>query len=108
MRAVVAGSYERIHRSNLIGMGILPLEFLPGDSADSLGLDGSEVYAVEGLADGLSNGFQSGLEVTVRAAKDGGEETSFRARVRLDTPNEARYYRHGGILQFVLRQLLAG
>jgi aconitate hydratase len=107
VRAVIAGSYERIHRSNLIGMGILPLEFRDGESTDSLGLDGSEEFAVEGLAEGLADGFQEGLEVTVRATGEAGE-TSFSARVRLDTPNEARYYRHGGILQYVLRQLLSG
>ncbi len=84
-------------------MGILPLEFQDGDSADSLGLDGSEEYAVEGLAEALAGTFRKGLEVTVRAA-----EKSFPATVRLDTPNEARYYRHGGILQYVLRQLLGG
>jgi aconitate hydratase len=106
VRAVIAGSYERIHRSNLIGMGILPLEFQAGDSADSLGLDGSEEFAIEGLAAGLAGGFRKGLEVTVKASGGSGEK-SFQAVVRLDTPNEARYYQHGGILQYVLRQLLA-
>ncbi len=107
VRAVIAGSYERIHRSNLIGMGILPLEFKAGESAEGLGLDGTEQFAIEGLAAGLAAGFQKGLEVTVRAGGEDGEK-SFSATVRLDTPNEARYYQHGGILQYVLRQLLAG
>ena len=102
VRAVVARSYERIHRSNLIGMGVLPLEFLPGESAASLGLDGHETYSIAGLAAGLSGDFTKGLEVTVRP--DPGRE--FQARVRLDTPQEVEYYRHGGILQYVLRQLL--
>ena len=105
VRAVIAGSYERIHRSNLIGMGILPLEFHAGESAESLGLDGGEEYALEGLAAGLAAGFRKGLEVTVRAIGAGGAR-SFSAVVRLDTPNEARYYQNGGILQYVLRQLL--
>ena len=103
VKAVIAGSYERIHRSNLIGMGILPLEFQDGDSADSLGLDGSEEYAIDGLAEQLADGFRKGLEVTVRAG-----DKRFKAIVRLDTPNEARYYQNGGILQYVLRQLLTG
>jgi aconitate hydratase len=102
VRAVVARSYERIHRSNLIGMGVLPLEFLPGESAESLGLTGNELYSIDGLAAGLSGDFVKGLEVTVRAEP----ATRFRARVRLDTPQEVEYYRHGGILQYVLRQLL--
>jgi len=108
VRAVVAESYERIHRSNLIGMGIAPLEFTGGESAATLGLDGFETYAIEGLAAGVADGFAGGREVTVRAAKDSGETVEFRARVRLDTPQEIEYYRHGGILRYVLRQLLAG
>ncbi|HZD02186.1 MAG TPA: aconitate hydratase [Actinomycetes bacterium] len=100
VRAVIASSYERIHRSNLVGMGILPLEFLPGDSVGSLGLSGHETFDVVGLEDAASDG--PPREVTVRA--DGIE---FRARVRIDTPNEEEYYRHGGILQYVLRQLRA-
>jgi aconitate hydratase len=102
--AVIAQSFERIHRSNLVGMGILPLELLPGESAASLGLDGTEVYAIGGLAAGLAGGFVKGLQVTVRAA--GRRDLEFAARVRLDTPQEVGYYRHGGILQYVLRQLL--
>jgi aconitate hydratase len=100
VRAVVASSYERIHRSNLVGMGILPLEFLPGDSVESLGLSGHETFDIVGLEDAGPDGFPR--EVTVSA--DG---TRFRALVRIDTPNEQQYYRHGGILQYVLRQLRA-
>ena len=104
VRAVVAASYERIHRSNLIGMGILPLEFLPGESAEVLGLTGKETVAIDGLAEALGGGgeFRKGGEVAVRA-----NGRSFRAKLRLDTPQEVEYYRHGGILQYVLRQLLA-
>ncbi len=103
--AVIAKGYERIHRSNLVGMGVAPLEFLEGEGAAELGLTGFEEYAIEGLAAGLAGDFEPGLEVTVRAAGDDGE-IAFRARVRLDTPQEAEYYRHAGILQYVLRQLL--
>ena len=105
VHAVIARSYERIHRSNLVGMGIAPLQFLDGEGAEELGLTGREVYDVEGLAAGLAAGFEPGLEVTVRATGENGE-TTFRALVRLDTPQEAEYYRHAGILQYVLRQLL--
>ncbi|MCZ6726308.1 MAG: aconitate hydratase AcnA [Acidobacteria bacterium] len=104
VRAVIAGSFERIHRSNLVGMGVLPLEFLPGESAESLGLTGHELYSIEGLAAGLSGDFIKGLEVTVRASAD--TDVEFKARLRIDTPQEVEYYRHGGILQYVLRQLL--
>ncbi len=106
VRAVVARSYERIHRSNLIGMGILPLEFRDGESAESLGLTGHEVLSVRGLAEGLAGELEKGFEVEVGVRAEGGAERTFRARVRLDTPQEALYYRHGGILQYVLRQLL--
>src|SRR6266536_2922015 len=98
VRAVLASSYERIHRSNLVGMGILPLEFEDGASVGSLGLTGHETFEVVGLEEAGADAFPR--EVTVRA--DGKE---FRAKVRIDTPNEAEYFRHGGILQFVLRQL---
>jgi aconitate hydratase len=101
VRAVVAESYERIHRTNLVCMGILPLQYKDGDSAASLGLSGKEVFAIEGLGDG------SAAEVTVRAVADDGSEISFQARVRIDTPQEIEYYRHGGILHYVLRQLAA-
>ncbi len=100
VRAVLAESFERIHRSNLIGMGVLPLAYRPGESAASLGLTGREVYDVVGI--GEINSGTVPREVTVRA---GGRE--FRAVVRIDTPGEAEYYRHGGIMQYVLRSLLA-
>jgi aconitate hydratase len=106
VRAVIAESFERIHRSNLVGMGIAPLEFLNGDSAASLGLTGYEVIDIDGLAAGIESDFKGGREVTVRATRDDGRVTEFKARVRLDTPQEIQYYRHGGILHYVLRQLL--
>src|SRR5204862_4418988 len=96
VRAVIAESYERIHRSNLLMMGILPLQFLDGETPTTLGLTGREEFAIEGVENGEAR------EVTVRA--DGKE---FRARVRLDTPREREYLQHGGILRFVLRRLLA-
>ena len=105
VRAVIARSYERIHRSNLVGMGIAPLEFLDGEGPAELGLTGREEYAIEGLAAGLAADFEPGLTVSVRVTGDDGE-IAFRARVRLDTPQEAEYYRHAGILRYVLRQLL--
>jgi aconitate hydratase len=108
VRAVIAESFERIHRSNLVGMGIAPLEFLPGDSVQSLGLTGFEIFEVSGLAVGVASGFAVGREVTVRATADNGQIREFRVRVRLDTPQEMQYYRHGGILHYVLRQLLKG
>jgi len=106
VRAVIAETFERIHRSNLVGMGIAPLEFLGGDTAASLGLTGHEVVDVAGLAEGVSSGFASGRDVTVRATAHDGKVTEFKARVRLDTPQEVLYYKHGGILHYVLRQLL--
>jgi len=106
VRVVIAESFERIHRSNLVGMGILPLEFTDDRSVDSLGLTGEEEFSVGGLAAGLSGEFEKGMEVTVKASRPDGTETVFQARMRLDTPQEALYYRHGGILQYVLRQLL--
>jgi aconitate hydratase len=108
IRAVIAESYERIHRSNLVGMGILPLQFGAGDNAESLGLTGEEVYSVEGLAEGIKSGFAHGRDVTVVAERADGVAHRFCATVRIDTPQEIRYYEHGGILPFVLRQLLAG
>jgi aconitate hydratase len=101
VRAVIASSYERIHRSNLLMMGILPLELAPGESMESLGLSGRELFTISGLENGEAR------EVTVTATPDdGGEEIVFRARLRLDTPREREYLRHGGILPFVLRRLL--
>jgi aconitate hydratase len=99
VRAVIAESYERIHRSNLIGMGVLPLQFEDGDSAASLGLDGTETFTIDGLGDG------SARDVTVTAAREGGKDVVFKARVRIDTPKEREYYQNGGILHYVLRQL---
>ncbi len=107
VRAVIARSFERIHRSNLVGMGVLPLQFLGEDSAQSLGLSGVERFDVDGVADAMRDGGLPPREVTVHAHRDGAEPVTFRARVRIDTPQEAEYYRHGGILPYVLRQLLA-
>jgi len=106
IRAVIAESYERIHRSNLIGMGVMPLELTGGESAESLGLTGREVIDIEGLAAGVESGFADGREVTVQATDEEGATTEFQARVRLDTPQEVEYYRHGGILEYVLRGLV--
>ncbi len=107
IRAVIAESYERIHRSNLVGMGILPLQFGAGDAVEHLGLTGEETFAIEGLAAGLADGFERGREVTVVAMSAEGLEQRFTVTVRIDTPQEIRYYQHGGILPYVLRQLLA-
>ncbi len=107
VRAVIAESFERIHRSNLIGMGILPLEFTEGQSAAGLGLSGREEFTIERLAAGLGGESNRVPPVEVRATADDGAVTAFAARVRLDTPQEVQYYRHGGILQYVLRQLLS-
>ena len=108
IQAVIAESYERIHRSNLVGMGILPLQFKEGENAESLGLTGEEVYSIEGLAEGMSNDFANGRSVTVVASKPDGGVQKFSATARIDTPQEIRYYEHGGILTYVLRQLLSG
>ena len=105
VRAEIAQSYERIHRSNLVGMGILPLQFAAGQSVESLGLTGSERYDIAGLTDVLAEGFPRGKEVTVRVTPASGAPKEFRALVRIDTPQELQYYRHGGILEYVLRQL---
>jgi aconitate hydratase len=101
VKAVIAESYERIHRSNLIGMGVAPLQFLPGQSAASLGLSGREVFNISGLSRGDAS------EVKVTATGADGKTLEFTARLRIDTPKEREYYRHGGILQYVLRQLAA-
>jgi aconitate hydratase len=106
VRAVIAQSYERIHRSNLIGMGVLPLQFPDGESAQSLGLSGEETFAIDGIAE-AAEAAESGRDVSVRAEREDGETIGFAARVRIDTPREAEYFRHGGILQFVLRGLIA-
>ncbi|MDK2972576.1 MAG: aconitate hydratase [Candidatus Sumerlaeota bacterium] len=101
IRAVIAESYERIHRSNLIGMGVLPLQFVNGENPKSLGLNGREQFTIKGIATGL----KPGMELKVAAKTESGESKSFTVLVRIDTPNEVDYYKHGGILQFVLRQL---
>ncbi|MFZ1099728.1 MAG: aconitate hydratase AcnA [Steroidobacteraceae bacterium] len=101
VRAVIAESFERIHRSNLIGMGVAPLQFLPGQNLASLKLSGREVFDIAGLST------PDAREVTVTATPDGGSAVQFKARLRIDTPKEREYYRHGGILQYVLRQLAA-
>jgi aconitate hydratase A / 2-methylisocitrate dehydratase len=107
IRMVIAESYERIHRSNLVGMGILPLQFLPDQDADKLGLKGDEVFEIAGLPQMLDSKFSGGREIKVRATAPDGKTTEFTALVRIDTPQEILYYEHGGILQYVLRQLLA-
>jgi aconitate hydratase len=101
VKAVIAESFERIHRSNLIGMGVAPLQFHAGQNAASLGLTGREVFVIEGLSQGDAR------EVTVTATPDSGKAVTFKASLRIDTPKERDYYRHGGILQYVLRQLAA-
>ncbi len=101
VRAVIAESYERIHRSNLVGMGVLPLEFKPGENRESLGLAGHEVFEIQGVA-----ALSPKKAITVRAKSEDGKEKSFTATVRVDTPEEVSYYQHGGILQYVLRQML--
>ncbi len=105
VRAVIAESYERIHRSNLVGMGILPLQFLPGENAETLKLTGEEVFEIAGIREVVEK-YSSGRKITVRVK--GSKTTEFQAIVRIDTPQEALYYANGGILQYVLRQLLAG
>jgi aconitate hydratase len=106
VRAVIAESYERIHRSNLVGMGILPLQFVAGETAQSLKVTGEEVFEISGIRD-LIERFAPGHQINVRATANG-KTTEFKALVRIDTPQEAQYYANGGILQFVLRQLLTG
>jgi aconitate hydratase len=96
VKAVIAESFERIHRTNLVGMGVLPLQFLPGETKDTLGLTGQEVFDIEGVAGALG----AGGRVTVRAG-----EKVFSAIVRVDTPQEVEYFRNGGILPYVLREL---
>jgi len=103
VKAVVAASFERIHRSNLLGMGVLPLQFKSGESAKSLGLDGSEEFSLTGLNDNL----QPGQEITLGIRRADGTTTSTQVLVRIDTGIEVEYYRHGGILPYVLRSILA-
>jgi aconitate hydratase len=99
VKAVIAESFERIHRSNLIGMGVLPLQYRPGDSTQKLGLTGKEAFEIVGLNRGAAK------NVKVIAKADDGKTIEFEARLRIDTPKELDYYQHGGILQYVLRQL---
>jgi aconitate hydratase len=102
VKAVIAESYERIHRSNLVGMGVLPLAYEPGSDRKSLGLTGQETFSISGIASGLTPGGR----VTVTARDESGKETKFPAVVRLNSAVELDYYRHGGILQRVLRQFM--
>ena len=104
IRAVIAESFERIHRSNLVQMGVLPLQFAAGEGHQSLGLDGTESYSLTNIATAIS----TSTDVTVEATKPDGTVITFSAKVRIDTPQEAEYYRNGGILPYVLRQLIAG
>jgi aconitate hydratase len=103
VRAVIAESFERIHRSNLVGMGILPLQFFEGDGAESLGLDGSETYSIDGVSEGL----EPHKTLTVTATSDDGNEKSFEVECRIDSDVELDYYRNGGVLQMVLRRMLS-
>ena len=103
VRAVIAESFERIHRSNLIGMGVLPLVFTKGNSADSLGLSGRESFDIPGVA----NSVEPGSTITVTATSDAGDVTTFETLVRIDTGIENEYYRAGGLLPYVLRQMMA-
>ena len=107
VKVVIAESFERIHRSNLVGMGILPLQFRAGETVSSLGLTGEEIYEVVGLADRLAGEFRPGQEITVQATGPDGQPRRFQTLVRIDTPQEVCYYQHGGILPYVLRQLLS-
>jgi aconitate hydratase len=102
VRAVIAESFERIHRSNLVGMGVLPLQFKEGEGAQSLGLDGTESFTIRGVA-----GLQPRQEVEVEAKRQDGSVTSFTVRCRIDTYNELEYFKAGGILHYVLRRLAA-
>jgi aconitate hydratase len=103
VRAVVVETYERIHRSNLVGMGILPLEFYEGTDRNTLKLDGSEFYDIVGVQDEL----KPGMDVEMRVTRADGSRDTVRLKCRIDTMDEIEYYKNGGILQFVLRQLLA-
>ena len=106
VRAVIAESYERIHRSNLVGMGILPLQFGAGDGVNALGLSGEEVFEITGIANAVAN-VATGRDLVVKARRPDGVVREFVVTLRIDTPQEVLYYQHGGILQYVLRQLLS-
>jgi aconitate hydratase len=101
VRAVIAESFERIHRTNLVGMGVLPLQFIDGQNAASLGLTGAEVFDISGIPAALAGT----KKAQVRATTGDGKKTEFEVTVRVDTPQEVEYYRHGGILPYVLREL---
>ena len=102
VKAVITQSFERIHRSNLVGMGVLPLVFMPGDNAESLNLDGSETYSISGIAD-----IEPRKQLQVKAVKTDGSEIAFDVTARLDTDIEVDYFKHGGILQYVLRKIVS-
>jgi aconitate hydratase len=104
VKAVIAESFERIHRTNLVGMGVLPVEFTEGQSRESLGLDGTESYDIRGVVDAVAGNSRT---ARVTATRPDGSTVAFTVKVRIDTPAEAGYYRNGGILPFVLRQLAA-
>ncbi|MEH6381630.1 MAG: aconitate hydratase, partial [Dietzia cercidiphylli] len=106
VKAVITESFERIHRSNLIGMGVMPLQFPEGESHETLGLDGTETFDITGIEE-LNNG-TTPKTVKVTATKEDGQVVEFDAKVRIDTPGEAEYYRNGGILQYVLRNMIKG
>ncbi len=108
VRAVLAESFERIHRSNLVGMGVIPLELPPGQTAQSLGLTGEEVFAISGVAEGIRTAWKSGKKAKITATAPDGKVTTFEANIRVDTPEELKYVEHGGILHYVLRQLAFG
>ena len=103
MHAVISESFERIHRSNLIGMGVLPLQFKPGDSADSLGLTGRETFDVTGIAGGIT----PGQDVQIHAAREDGSSVDFNVTCRIDNQVEVDYHRNGGVLHTVLRRMLS-
>jgi aconitate hydratase len=106
VRAVIAESFERIHRSNLVGMGVLPLQFVDGNSIASLGLTGREEFDITGITAGVASGFAQSRRLTVRARCEDGSAIEFEVSARIETPQEVLYLRHGGILQYVLRKLL--
>jgi aconitate hydratase len=107
VRAVIAESYERIHRANLVGMGVLPLQFRTGESVESLGLTGEETFTIRGIAGSGSGALPAELEVAVATGAPAVTRT-FRVLVRVDTDREAQYYRHGGTMRFVIRHLMDG
>jgi aconitate hydratase len=106
IKAVIAESYERIHRSNLVGMGILPLQFESGQTVETLGLSGEELYTIENPTEGLAHRLEGSRCLIVSAERPDGSVLQFPVTIRIDTPQEARYYENGGILPYVLRQLL--